>query len=729
MAYRQMLRRKTTGLNTKLWPNLLDHYRINVSSNTGILNKYAYYSPAGSPYIFEVSIDIKAHLGREYSSQYVDFIFGDLFKNIIGDQLLLQSVDIFLVNDIAVQPFAGDVRSIVRTDLPDIPDVGFVRRITTTGLEYFSKVQLDSSLLIGKDYFLAVRTRFDKQAAHTLAFDLLVSNFLIIGVLLLVILFTINFLVVRQIVKRVRVVNRALSKISRGDYDTPCAVTGNDEISQIANNVNQMKGQLAQREKELQHAYDSLEEEVYKRTEKLQKEVERREEAEKELNVLATTDPLTKLPNRRLIDQYVERAIISSQRSGTLSAVLFLDFDNFKYVNDSLGHSAGDVLLKTIAFRISGAIRSSDIAGRFGGDEFVILLQHLKGERQAVAQHIQTIVESILEAVRAEIPLGDHVHHCTLSIGVTLSDEHSSVEMMYKQADTAMYRAKDTGKNTFCFYEANMQEMADKRLLVEKEIRQAIKNEVFTLNYQPQLNELNQLVGVEALIRWKKEDGSFVPPDSFIPVAEEIGLIIPIGDWVFFESCRQLCQWQGMGIEIPHLSINVSAKQFHQVDFVSHVHNIVKSQGIAPSLICLEITETATLGEQATTIERIHDLREIGFLVSIDDFGTGYSSLNYLKNLPFDQLKIDKSYIQGVGESDSDAAIVNMIISMTNHLGAKVIAEGVETEEQLNYLKEHGCFEYQGYYFSKPLTPDDFVTYVEGLGKYNKEAIASDKGS
>jgi len=691
--------------------------RLNVSSKTGMLNKYVYFSPADSPHIFEISINMKAYLAAEFSVEYVEFLFNDLFNGVIGGQLLLKSVDLFIVNNLAVLSFAGNGEVVLRENLPNIPVKGFTHRMGVDGLEYFSRLQLEGSLYGSDKYFLAVRTRFDNEAAQKLAFDLVISNVLTLIALLLVFLLISHFLVIKTVVRRVKRVNTALKRISSGEYKTNCVVNGNDEIASIAENVNKMAVELAEREQEIQRVQNSLEAEVLKRTDYLNKEIDRRETVESELNVLATTDPLTKLPNRRLIDQYVERAIISSQRNNEVLAVLFLDLDNFKYVNDSLGHSAGDMLLKTIAFRISKAIRSSDIAGRFGGDEFVLLLQHLRGGRDEVAKNVQTIVENVLEAVRAQIYLGDHIHHCTLSIGVTLSNEDSSVEAMYKQADAAMYRAKDSGKNTFCFYKESMRDLADKRLWIEKEIRQAIKDEAFTLNYQPQLGDRNQLVGVEALIRWKKEDGSFVPPDTFIPIAEEIGLIIPIGDWVLFEACRQFSIWQSKGVEVPHLAINISAKQFHQRDFVTHVENIVSSQGILPSSICLEITETATLGDQAITIERIKALRDKGFLVSIDDFGTGYSSLNYLKNLPFDQLKVDKSYTQGIQENSNDAAIVNMIISMTAHLGVSVIAEGVETKEQLDYLKENGCLEYQGYYFSKPLSAEDFVCYVEGLAK------------
>jgi diguanylate cyclase (GGDEF)-like protein len=689
--------------------------RINASSKTGVLNKYAYFSPMDSSYIFEVSVEIKPYLANIHSSEYVSFIFDEMFTDIIGDQMLLSAVDLFIVNDIAVLPFAGDATPVMRKDIPVIPKAGYVRVAGGEKVVYFSRLLLEGMLLDNEAYFLAVRVRFNNQVAHAMAVDLIVTSALVFGISLILILALIHLIVVRNVVQRVTTVNTALKKISEGDYHAVCSVPGVDEISTIANSVNKMKLMLSSRESELQHAHDTLETKVLERTKVLQQEVTRRKEVEEELNVLATTDPLTKLPNRRMIDQYIERAIITAQRSGDLLAVLFLDLDNFKYVNDSLGHSAGDILLKTIALRVSNAVRSSDIAGRFGGDEFVVLLQNLKGDREDVALHVQTIVEQVLDAIRVEIPLGDHVHHCTVSIGVALSDEYSAVELMYKQADTAMYRAKELGKNHFSFYEESMQALADSRLIIEKEMRAALKSEAFTLNYQPQLNSDYKLIGVEALIRWQKDDGSFVPPDSFIPVAEEIGLIIPIGDWVLRECCRQLNRWHKAGVDVPELSINISAKQFHQTGFVGHVHDIVEAHDISPSLISLEITETALLGNQEGVIKGIRELRESGFKISIDDFGTGYSSLNYLKRLSFDQLKIDRSFVQGLGENEDDEAIAKMIISMTHHLGAKVIAEGVETLEQQQYLVENGCNEYQGYYFSKPLSADDFVEYVGSL--------------
>ena len=695
--------------------------RVNVSINSGLLNKYAYYSPAGSDYIFEVSVALKPYLEDKFSAEYVKFIFGELFTGIIGEQLLLKSVDLFLVNDLQVFPFVGDVKPIPRSDLPSIPLSGSVKRYQDEYIEYFSRVKLNGALFENDAYFLAIRMRFDNTVGNTLILNLLQSNVIILVLSLVFIYGAIRFVIIKKIVRRVTAVNDALAKISTGDYSSVCETSGDDGIADISKHVNNMRQRLSKRDSQLKHAYDTLESKVLQRTESLHTEVLKRKQAEQELSVLATTDALTKLPNRRLVDQYVERAIISSQRSDESFAVLFLDVDDFKYVNDSMGHNIGDALLKTIAFRISNAIRSSDVAGRFGGDEFVVLLQNLKGRPELVAQHVQTIVEQILSSIREPLLLDGHDFHCTLSVGVALSDEYSTVEVLYKQADTAMYRAKELGKNNFCFYDDGMQQAADERVLIEESMRKALKDNEFSLSYQAQLNEASQLIGAEALIRWQQDDGVFQTSETFIPIAEELGFIVEMGDWVLTEVCLQLLEWQKQGLDIPHISINISTKQLQQMNFVEHVSRVVKSHSLQTSSICFEIREAATLGLNEGTIKVVRCLREAGFHVSIDDFGTSYSSFDYFKSLPIDQLKIDKCYVQGIGGSHRDTTIVDLIISITKHLGVNVIAEGVETRQQFEYLKKQGCQQFQGFYFSKPLESDEFCEYIKGLAELSDD--------
>lgn len=688
---------------------------ITLGTKTGVLNKYAYYSPVDSDYIFEVSVAIKPFLAKKHSPEYVHFIFNDFFNITTDNHLLLGTVDLFIVNDIAALPFTGNLTPINRNQLPNIPKHSSIKQKTNNHLIFYSRLELDNTMFGGIGQFLAVRTDFDISSTYALTRKLIITNFTTLFIALILIYLFVNTVLKRTVIKRVNSIKETLKRITGGDYSAKCDIGGDDELTQISNSVDDMRNTLSQRHKELESIHRTLEDKVIQRTQKLQNEISKRESAEKDLQVLATTDPLTNLPNRRLIDQYLERALITAQRSHNISGVLFLDLDNFKYVNDSLGHSAGDILLKTIASRISSTIRASDIAGRLGGDEFIILLTELENNRESAAKIIQTIVEKLLKSIRASIPLGDHTHHCTLSIGIAISDGYSSAESLYRQADTAMYKAKEQGKNTFCFYEESMQQTADERLHIEKDLRIALRKDQFTLHYQPQVNDKNQLIGAEALIRWQKDDGSFIAPDNFIPITEEIGLIIPIGNWVLNKACNQLIQWQEAGVYIPHLSVNISPKQFHESDFVESVTRIVKQNNISPSRIYLEITETVMMENQELITAKINALRQLGFHISIDDFGTGYSSLGYLKNLPIDQLKIDKSFIQGIGEDTSDLAIVKMIISMTTHLNAGLIAEGVEDEKQLSYLKQSGCHQYQGYYFSKPLNTSSFLKYAKNI--------------
>ena len=687
--------------------------RITMATKTGVINKYAYFSPEKSDYIYEVSVSIKPFLAKKYSTDYVDMLFNDFFSATSDDHLLLRTVDLLIINNLAILPFIGDSTPIDRKIIPNIPSVGSIHEELDNTLTYYSQLDLNETIFGGFGQYLVVRTKFDISGPNLLAKKLILTNISALFFVLVFIYVVVNRLLTSTIIKRVNSIKETLTRITGGDYLAKCDVSGDDELTEISNSINLMRNTLSERHAELATAHRTLEEKVIERTHKLQDEITKRETAEKDLQILATTDPLTKLPNRRLVDQYLERQLIIGQRNHKISAVLFLDLDNFKYVNDSLGHSVGDILLKTIGTRITSTIRASDIAGRFGGDEFIVLLTDLDGNRANSAKRIQLIVEKLLTAISAPIPLGDHTHQCTLSIGIAISDSYSSVESLYRQADTAMYKAKELGKNTFCFYEDSMQQAADERLHLEKDLRTALTDQQFTLHYQAQVNSDNKLIGAEALIRWQKTDGSYIPPDSFIPISEEIGLINQIGSWVLNEACRQLAEWERAGVHIPHMSVNISPKQFHEANFVETVTNIIQQNNISPSRIYLEITETVMMEKQELITAKINELRTLGFHISIDDFGTGYSSLGYLKNLPIDQLKIDKSFIQGIGEDPSDLAIINMIISMTTHLNANLIAEGVEDEEQLNYLKESGCHQYQGYYFSRPLSDESFLEFAK----------------
>jgi len=436
--------------------------------------------------------------------------------------------------------------------------------------------------------------------------------------------------------------------------------------------------------------------------------------AEKEIEKLAFYDPLTSLPNRRLLQDRLEHELNNAARYNRAGILFFLDLDRFKHINDSLGHSIGDLLLIETAQRLQSLLRSTDTAVRLGGDEFIILVSAQDGIHNDLLKQSNTIAEKITKEINRPFIINEHQLFISASIGITIyTGIDDTVENLLKKADTAMYQAKEAGRNTFRFYQQSMQDVADARLQIEKNLRTAIANSEFAMHYQPQLSASNEVVGAEALIRWQNSGLGFVSPVDFIPIAEETGLIISIGQWVIESVCEQIKIWEKQGISIPHIAINISAKQFHQADFVSTLIHTLYEQNVKPEKIMLEITEGVFLGNLEEAIDKMDLLKQNGFSFSIDDFGTGYSSLTYLKRLPFDQLKIDQSFVRGLVDDKTDAAIVKAIVVMAKSMGLNLIAEGVETEQHLAYLSGYGCHYYQGYFFSKPLTAEKTSEFVK----------------
>jgi len=443
--------------------------------------------------------------------------------------------------------------------------------------------------------------------------------------------------------------------------------------------------------------------------------INERKHAEAQITQLAYYDALTNLPNRRLLSEQLDKAFIAAKQHGQFGALLFLDLDQFKHINDSLGHEIGDELLTQVAIRLKIHLRQEDIVARLGGDEFVILLVNLSNSLEIAIHLARKITEQILITLREPYLLKQHIYHNNASVGVTLFPlKEQNVTHVLKQADTALYRAKDNGRNNFQFYRSEMQEAADKRLEIEKNLRSAIRLEQFSLSYQPQFNHLKQITGAEILLRWNVPELGFVSPAKFIPIAEEAGLIVEIGYWIFRESFLQIKTWLETGVlkQDQHISINISSKQFKEVDFFQKLTELVAETQVNASVIILELTESVFLKNIDHTIEKMLQLRSLGFTFSIDDFGTGYSSLAYLKRLPLNELKIDKAFVDDIEHDDNDKVIVETIISMARHLRLRVIAEGVETEAQLDFLKTQGCFHYQGYLFSKPLDSKTFENYM-----------------
>ena len=431
---------------------------------------------------------------------------------------------------------------------------------------------------------------------------------------------------------------------------------------------------------------------------------------------LAFYDELTKLPNRRLLNERMEYILEIAKREERHGALLFIDLDHFKTLNDSRGHAAGDELLKQVSTRLKKVFRAEDTIARLGGDEFVILSGHLESSEEAVVNQIHSLMLKLKSVLSEAYQVENESYHLTASVGITTfpAMAKGAAELM-KQADGAMYQAKEAGRDGYRFYEEVMQEVADARLQMENDLHHAIEKNQFELYYQPQVDEYGRILGAEALLRWIKSDGEFVSPAEFIPVAEQTRLILPIGDWVVSESFKQLATWQGLGIDGSfRLSVNISPYQFHQDDFVEKTHALLKQTGASAGLVTLEVTEGITIRDLKSTIDKMKELTKTGFKISMDDFGTGYASLTYLKQLPLSGLKVDQSFVRDLHIDKSDAEIAATIIAMAKNLNLEVVAEGVEEESQLRFLSRNGCEVFQGYYFHKPMPVKDIDELLFG---------------
>ena len=433
--------------------------------------------------------------------------------------------------------------------------------------------------------------------------------------------------------------------------------------------------------------------------------------AEDQLARLAFYDTLTHLPNRRLLMDRLKQALTSRERHHCQGALILVDLDDFKVVNDTLGHDQGDLLLEQVATRLSACIREGDTAARLGGDEFVVMLENLSESKSDAAREAQAVGEKIKAALNLPFQLKFHEHCSTASIGVTLfADELVSADELLKRADLAMYQAKATGRNSLRFFDPQMQAASTARAALDRGLRRALQNGEFLLHYQAQVAGLGHLTGVEALVRWQHPQRGMVWPAEFIPLAEDTRLILPLGQWVLETACLQLAAW-ALQPEMAHLtiSVNVSARQFHQRNFVDQVLSALTLGGANPQLLKLELTESLLIDNLEDVIAKMSVLKAQGVGFSLDDFGTGYSSLSYLKQLPFDQLKIDQSFVRDLMTDTHDAVVARTIVALGHGLGLQVIAEGVETAEQFDFLASIGCDAYQGYHFGRPLPANAFT--------------------
>ena len=522
----------------------------------------------------------------------------------------------------------------------------------------------------------------------------------IVGALSVVAVLTIvailaTLLFTRRLLMPVRELMRAAKAVGAGDFGVRVAPTSGDELGLLARAFNQMTQRLAQSQSEVTGYQRTLEEKVVQRTKEL-------EIAIAQAYKLAQHDILTGLPNRALLNQRLKQILAQAARDHHQVACLFLDFDHFKRINDTLGHDAGDHLLQAVAQRLSHAVRESDTVARLGGDEFVVILPDLDPERATI--EIMAVLTRVRESFLAPFRLGDQTPTLTCSIGVSIyPTDATDPGGLIRQADTAMYSVKDTGRNTYRFYTADMNARVQARLQIETDMRRGLMDDEFFLVYQPQIEMASgRACGVEALLRWRDPERGIIGPAEFISIAEESGMIQALGARVLRDACRQVTGWHRQNM-LLRLSVNLSVQQLQHDSWLSIVEEALRVSGLPARYLDLEITESVIITHPDKAVSTLVKLKQMGVSITIDDFGTGYSSLSYLARLPIQAVKIDQRFVRGIEQNPSDEAIAQAIIALSHSLGLRTIAEGVETAAQFEFLKEHGCEEAQGYLISHPL--------------------------
>lgn len=536
-------------------------------------------------------------------------------------------------------------------------------------------------------------------------------SFTVLGILFVGLLL---WLLRKVIVGRLERLDEEVAVIgSKQELSRRVDAAGNDELASVSHKINKMMDIIQAAQQKLEHRVRERTKELEAANIQLQEEITERKAVEQELTIhkehlvrLAHYDNLTSLPNRILFNETLDKALIDGKRNHKKLAILFIDLDRFKRINDALGHPIGDLVLKEIAQRFASVLREGDILARLGGDEFIILLNNVENPKA-----VSSIAEKLLSVCSPPVKIQAHEFVVTASIGICFfPSDGTALEELTKNADMAMYKAKRSGGGVYQYYTKEMDRIAHEHIKIEEALRKAISENEFVLSYQPKLNLADgMIVGVEALIRWESPKLGIVSPGKFIPLAEESGLIIPIGEWALREACRANKSWQNLGYKPISMAVNLSAKQFRHQNIALLVEQVLKETGLDPQYLELEITETAVMDDLESTVNRLKDIKGMGVQISIDDFGTGYTSIHYLKQFPISGLKIDQSFIKGIPDNQDDVAITSAVIALAHNLGIKVVAEGVETAEQLRYLADHNCDIVQGYFLSRPLSETNIL--------------------
>jgi diguanylate cyclase (GGDEF)-like protein len=583
------------------------------------------------------------------------------------------------------------------------------------GSSYISEVEFkkNNEYYWGPDYLYVWQMVGDPEnllgvvylKTSTEPFEQTIQTYILSSLLILAVLFVLTYFVATRMQSRISERLVELDTLSRevsqsGNYSIRVPRYGEDEIGSLARSFNQMLETIEENQLERDKANEALH--LNRR---------RLERAVKDLQYLANYDSLTQLPNRALCMDRIKYALKSASRANSSVAVLFLDLDHFKDVNDSLGHAVGDQLLKATSQRLMERIRSEDTLARLGGDEFVIILNHIQN-----TENVIDVVEKIVESFEDPFKLSSYEVNTTVSIGVCMyPNDGSDVDSLMKAADAAMYKAKEVGRNTYEFYQSELNQLANRRHQLANELRGAVKNNELYLVFQPQLNLTNNtIIGAEVLVRWHSSVLGHISPGEFIPIAESTGLIKDIGDWVLENTCKTLVKCLEQDLKI-RLAVNLSAMQFKQADLAAQIASVLRKYKIPPRHLEVEITESMLMRDVHKAIEALEKIKEMQIRIAIDDFGTGYSSLSYLRRFPLDALKIDQSFVDELVVDNDDTAITLAILSMAKSLRLEVVAEGVETAEQLEFLRENACDDIQGYHFSKPLKEKEFMDFISAF--------------